>query len=181
MTEEIVQEEKQEVKRGRPKGSKSMTSLGKMTVKRKKAFLRHLEKSGSRNAAAAYLGVSRQTIYYHEKQDPVFAEKIQMAIDKAEFEIDAEIHRRGIEGIDQNIYYQGKVVGTEKKFSDRMLEFRAKTLNPERYGEKTTTNLNAKVETVGENSPKELLASLLGINIAGEQEAEFTEIDEKEA
>lgn len=51
-------------------------------------------------------------------------------------EVDAEIRRRGIQGVDEPVFYQGAICGSVRKFSDLLLIFRAKALMPEKYRER---------------------------------------------
>lgn len=58
--------------------------------------------------------------------------------------ISMELHRRAIDGIDEPVYYKGRVVGYRKVLSDRLLEFLAKAENPEKYREHVTVDANVK-------------------------------------
>lgn len=165
-------------KRGRPKGSKALKSSGKFTAKKKRLFLNYLKKSGNKAGAAAKIGVGRSLISYHEKQDPHFAEEVQKALAFAEQEIDEEVYRRGIEGVKEDVWYQGDIVGEKTTYSDRMLEFRAKTLNPERYGDKSKVDLNAHVELDDSSSAKAALAAMLGIMQNSAEDGEYIEVDD---
>ena len=44
--------------------------------------------------------------------------------------LDAEINRRAIEGIDHPVIYKGEITATYKQYSDNLLMFRAKRLDP---------------------------------------------------
>lgn len=48
---------------------------------------------------------------------------------------EAELHKRGIDGWQEAVYYQGEVVGTRQKYSDVCLIMTLKSLAPEKYGE----------------------------------------------
>jgi hypothetical protein len=54
----------------------------------------------------------------------LFAEAIGFAADRVE----AEIRRRAVEGTVEDVYYQGKVVGTQRKFSDLLIIFLQQSL-----------------------------------------------------
>ena len=45
--------------------------------------------------------------------------------------LDAEINRRAVEGVDHPIIYKGEITATYKQYSDNLLMFRAKRLDPE--------------------------------------------------
>jgi len=79
-------------------------------------------------------GFTRATVYRRRNADLAFArlwdEALQMAGDLLEEEAD----RRGRHGWDENVWHKGRVVGTRRRFSDRMLMFRLKAVKPDRYG-----------------------------------------------
>ena len=78
-------------------------------------------------------GIDRDYHYYWLKSDEnyrlAFEQARQMAGDKAE----DEVVRRGIEGFDHPIIYEGKITGTYKAYSDNLAMFFLKGLRPERY------------------------------------------------
>ena len=45
--------------------------------------------------------------------------------------VEAEINRRAIEGVDHPVIHQGVITDTYKQYSDNLLMFRAKRLDPE--------------------------------------------------
>lgn len=51
------------------------------------------------------------------------------------------IHKRGVEGWEEPVFYQGVEVGTIRKYSDRMLEIQAKRHVPE-YRDKAQVDVN---------------------------------------
>lgn len=63
--------------------------------------------------------------------------KLVEAIDnEACDEVEAEIRRRGVKGVEEPVFYQGEICGYVQKFSDLLLIFRAKALMPEKYRER---------------------------------------------
>jgi len=64
-----------------------------------------------------------------------------------------ELLRRGVEGIDKNIYHQGEVVDTVKEYSDPLLVMLLKAENPDKYADRSKVEhqgvvLNLQVEGV---------------------------------
>lgn len=174
MTGEVVKK-----KRGRPKGSKSMKphKQGKMTIQKKHKILEIMKKNGGNQAAAAAkVGVSPATIQYHMKIDPVFEKKVYMAKLEAMNMVEEEITRRAIEGVEEDVYYKGEVVGKKKNYSDTLLLERARALDPQRYGRKSQVNVDANVTV--ETRARSKLASILGIEI---EDAEYEEVSNEEA
>ena len=78
-------------------------------------------------------GIDRDYHYYWLKSDEnyrlAFEQARKMAGDRAE----DEVYRRGIEGFDHPVIYEGKITGTYKAYSDNLAMFFLKGLRPERY------------------------------------------------
>ena len=45
--------------------------------------------------------------------------------------LEAEIHRRAVEGVDHPVIHQGVITTTFKQYSDNLLMFKAKRLDPQ--------------------------------------------------
>ena len=112
----------------------------KLTDRRKKAFLLELSRHGIlvRAARAASPRASsrygaKQTFLDERERDPEFARQWQEAVEAAEASIEAEIYRRAQEGWDEPIFggrHREQIVGTVRKYSDRLLELRARAMLP---------------------------------------------------
>lgn len=112
----------------------------KLTDRRKKAFLAEFSRHGilvraaqaaSPRASARYGAV--QTFKDERERDPEFARQWDEALLTAEARIEAEIYRRAQEAVDESLYggeYREKVVGTVRKYSDRLLQLRARAMLP---------------------------------------------------
>jgi hypothetical protein len=103
----------------------------KTTLRRQDAFLEAYAKAGIISPAAAVAGISLDTIYSWTTQDTygfksrrAEAESIALGV------LESEIHRRAVEGIDKDIIYKGEKCGTTKEYSDNLLMFRTKRLDP---------------------------------------------------
>ena len=59
----------------------------------------------------------------------------------------AEVHRRAIDGVDEDVYHQGQAVGTKRVYSDSILLAMAKAVVPE-YNAKLDVNLNQPINIV---------------------------------
>jgi hypothetical protein len=99
----------------------------------KRAFLRAFAETGRTTTAAEIAKVHRDSHYYWLRSDEnyaaAFEQARQMAGDKAE----DEIYRRGIEGFDHPVIYEGEITTTYKAYSDNLAMFFMKGLRPERY------------------------------------------------
>lgn len=135
-----------------------------ITLADKKKFLKNLKANGGNiSAAAATVGTSYLTIRNHMEADPGFKEHIDQIRELAKHETEVEIHRRGVVGIDEDVWFHGKKVGTKKVYSDNLLMERARALMPEKYSKKSQLEINANVSV--EDKAKEKLSTLLGIQL----------------
>ncbi|WP_018949508.1 helix-turn-helix domain-containing protein [Thioalkalivibrio sp. ALMg11] len=138
---------------------------GKLTPEKKQKVVELLSQTGNLSACAAEVGLSRDTIYRAMQRDEEFATRIAQARDKASYEVEREIRRRGLEGISRPVYYQGEIIGEQKEYSDKLLLAMAKANMPERYSDKQYQVIDHSIKV--ENSAKVKLANLLGIEEEG--------------
>ncbi len=54
--------------------------------------------------------------------------------------LEAEARRRALEGVEENVYYQGAVIGRTRKYSDTMLMFLLRAYRPDIYRERRETD-----------------------------------------
>ena len=127
-------------------------------------FIRHLKKTGNLKAACESSGVSERTVYDRMKKYPEMAREVDEARAQVCQDIENEIRRRGLEGYEEPVYYQGEEVGSVTRYSDRLLEKFAKANMPERYSDKAQVDMNHTVD-LSENA-RGKLASLLNVNDA---------------
>lgn len=112
----------------------------KLTDRRKRAFLNELRLHGimARAARAASPRASArygalQTFKDERERDPAFAAQWEEAMQAAEASIEHELYRRAQIGWDEPIFggrHKERVVGTVRKYSDRLLELRARAMLP---------------------------------------------------
>ena len=106
----------------------------KLTLRKKKAFLQHLRDTGHVQNACTRIGISFQAMYKRRNNDPDLAEAWLDAIDEYEAGrlriLEAECERRALEGVLEPVFYQGETVGAVRKYSDSLLMFRMKKLDP---------------------------------------------------
>lgn len=101
---------------------------------RQVAFLEALSGCGSVVEAARQVGLAPRTPRRWARDDDAFAEVMQKAhevgllvrLDALEQEAD----RRAKEGVDMPVYQGGKLIGTRRQYSDLLLIFRMKRLDP---------------------------------------------------
>ena len=89
----------------------------------KPAFLEVLRATGNVTRAVQHVGQSRNQVHDVRQRSKRFAAQWDDALEEATDLLEAEAWRRAVTGIDKPVYYQGKVVGSTKKYSDRLLMF----------------------------------------------------------
>jgi hypothetical protein len=107
-------------------------------ARKKVAFLDAVAMHGTVQAAAAGAGVHRATHYRWLDNDPEYAAAFEEARETFRDQVRNEVKRRGIDGWDEPVIYQGQNPKDDKgrgvtvrKYSDRMLELLAKAVCPE--------------------------------------------------
>lgn len=97
-------------------------------------FVRH---NGRQIGLAARAGgIHRNTLMKHVEMNEEFAELFQNALDEYTLDLEAEAHRRAVQGIEEKIYTKdGDECGTKIIYSDRLLELLLKANAPEKYRE----------------------------------------------
>lgn len=126
----------------------------KLTDRRKRLFLAELARHGiivraaraaSPRASSKYGAV--RTFKDERDRDPEFAAQWQEAVEAAEASIEHELYRRAQEGWEEPIFggrHKEKIVGTVRKYSDRLLELRARAMLPQ-YRETNAIAVNKQV------------------------------------
>lgn len=97
---------------------------GKVTVEALGKYLERLTEHGNRTRAALEAGLSYQSVYSVRDIDQDFKDLEQEAYAIYCSKIEAEIHRRAVEGWDEPVFSPktGQQVGTIRKYSDRLME-----------------------------------------------------------
>ncbi|MGA2578434.1 MAG: hypothetical protein ABSH24_20670 [Bryobacteraceae bacterium] len=89
---------------------------------RKRCFLAAFSASGGHlSRAAIAANVSRRAHYRWLKTDDKYKRAFESAEMEASAVLEDEARRRAFEGVVEGVYYQGKLVGREMKYSDRLL------------------------------------------------------------
>ena len=159
---------------------------------RQKAFLLAYSLCGNRTQAARAVECDR-TLHYVWLKNPEYAKAFEQAQEEFCENIEAEIRRRGMDGIDEPVIYQGKLsylpmvdvktgevlrdeAGrlrpsdqplTVRKYSDNLLMFLAKAVMPEKY--RDSVHIEGKVNS--EALAERLAAGRARVAAAKEKEA----------
>lgn len=170
--------EKPKRKRMGAKQASEVRSYNHFTPTKRNKFLKTLERTGNKNSAAAHAGVSRATVYALMSRNESFRAKVEMAHDKHTASLEEEVMRRAVDGVDEDIYFKGKVVGSKKNFSDALLQKVLEAADPERYGKRSNVNIEQNINV--SDSAKAKLAAMLDVKLDDAIDADYEEVDKDE-
>lgn len=110
--------------------------FGKIRHGKKRAFLVAYAELGNISEAAKAARCNRQSHLNWLKRDGLYALAFKDAQEQAIDRLEKEAQRRAHDGVVEPVYYQGKVVGGIKRYSDTLLIFLLKGLRPDKYRER---------------------------------------------
>ena len=134
---------------------------GRFDTEMREGYLALIREGVTNKDAAAACGAGTKYFQRRRKEDPDFEQAYQEARADGDDVIRAEVHRRGVEGVKQAIYHDGKVVGHKQVYSDNLLMFLAKSRMPDEFGDKQTIDHNHKLDGAAEVLVDKI-ASILG-------------------
>ncbi len=109
---------------------KGLPVLPDITFAQIEMYLARLEVSGRKRYSAIMAGVDPgRMVYYVNREKELKALEMSALQGYCEL-IDAAVHDRAINGVTRNIYFKGKVCGTERHYSDSLLLALAKANSP---------------------------------------------------
>ena len=109
------------------------------------AFLSAYAQTGIISKAAEIAGIHRNNHRHWLKEDRDYVEAFQEAHQEACDNIEAEMRRRAIEGVQKPVFYKGEVCGYITEYSDTLLAMLANGYMPEKYKQKTRVEADAEV------------------------------------
>jgi hypothetical protein len=152
-------------------------------------FLLELAATGNVSAACSEACIDRVTAYNRRRDDPVFRQRWQDALNQAADLLELEARRRAEKGVDEPVIYQGTIAGqwlnedgvvckhddpgakfipiTIKKYSDTLLIFLLKGIRPKKYRETLSVKHSGKIKHK-HGATKSLLAKIKGDEKAAE-------------
>lgn len=107
--------------------------------RRRKLFLKALERNGVVTDACEIAEVSPDTVYSARDRNPVFRKQMERARGKAIDRLEKEAYRRAVDGVPDIVVSNGKVVRHKGKvlyrqvYSDRLLAILLRAKKPEEY------------------------------------------------
>lgn len=149
------------------------------TKKLKRGYLELLRKNnGNQSKTCREISVSVSSLNDHKKSDPWFKQAHKDVLESLNDDVLAEIHRRGVVGVDKTLYYQGEEMGVERQYSDSLLLALAKSKN-EDFNTNTNIKIEADITSKDAGSSKEKLLALMGYS-KETLEGDFEEIPEEQ-
>ncbi len=85
-------------------------------------FLIAYSQTGRKHESARTAGIGTTTITNWRRRSPVFEAAVQEALEVYRESLVCEVHRRGVKGVDEPVFFQGEVCGHIRRYSDRLLE-----------------------------------------------------------
>jgi hypothetical protein len=107
------------------------------------AFLTLVGEGWPPSRAAKQIRVKLSTIESRKSRDKAFAEAYRLSRLAGSEIVLEEMHRRGVEGFMEPVYYQGNVVGHIRKYSDRALSDLARGLRPDMFDPRVQVEVTA--------------------------------------
>jgi len=107
----------------------------------RETFLDVLRETCNVSEAARAAGIGRRTAYEWRAADPAFAEAWKEAEEIAADKLEREAWRRAVDGTDKPISFQGVITATYKEYSDRMLEILLKAHRPDKFVERSKSEV----------------------------------------
>jgi hypothetical protein len=115
-----------------PTGAQSR-GLPKVAARRVERFLRELERTGNVTMSADLSGLPRRVAYRMRSENPDFAAQWDSCRSLGFEALEDEAIRRAAVGYERPIYQGGKLVGTERVFSDVLMDRVLRARKPELY------------------------------------------------
>lgn len=150
-----------------------VTSKASFTEDLREKFLARLSESGHIGIACRESGVSRLLVLWHRDNDREFRALLEEAQRLGLESLEDEAVRRARDGVDEPVFYRGEQCGSIKRYSDLLLMFLLKAVNPARYRDNYRVELHGDLESVrlSDEERAAKIAELLAI-AAARKEAE---------
>lgn len=91
------------------------------TAERQNIFIESLAKTRCVRDASRMAGISWNSAYRHRKRSAAFAERWDLALRRSETTVGEVVWQRAVEGVEEDVWYYGKVVGKRTKYANDLL------------------------------------------------------------
>jgi hypothetical protein len=112
----------------------------------KNRLLDAIATTGNLKRACEQTGISAANHYSWIKRDPAYAAAYEDAANEAADMLEAEAFRRGHDGVDKPVFYQGAECGAVREYSDGLLTLLLKARRPTVFGDKIKQEIIEKHE-----------------------------------
>lgn len=118
------------------RSSKKNETSEKLSKRKKRAFLNALAKTGRVAHAARAAGYTdSRYLQKLRREDEDFAQEWDEAVEAAGDVLEDAAMQRAVEGVKEDVFYKGAVVGQRIIYSDALLQFLLKHNKPDKYRE----------------------------------------------
>ena len=101
----------------------------------RRPFINQLAETGNVALSAESVGIARPEVYKARQRNKGFAKDWDNAMERATDALEQEARRRGMDGVDEPVFFKGQVVGAVRKYSDTLLIFLLKAHRPKKFRE----------------------------------------------
>jgi len=122
------------------------TGAGKGLTPNQRAFLKAFAESGLVGLAAKAADIDRGLHARWLKSSAAYRVAFETAHERAIETMEEEARRRAVEGVQEAVYYEGKVCGHRLRYSDNLLMFLLKAARPEKYVERSLVEMEHRGE-----------------------------------
>ena len=107
-----------------------------LTPKRQVAVVQAMAECGCIREACARVGISAEAVYRLRRRPDAQSFRLAMdvALDGAADRVEDGVFARAIEGVEVPHYYKGELVGTHRRYDERLAMFILRYRRPSRYG-----------------------------------------------
>ncbi len=91
------------------------------TAERQNIFIESLAKTRCVRDASRMAGISWNSAYRHRRRSKAFADRWDLALRRSETTIGEVTWQRAVEGVEEDVWYHGKVVGQRTKYANDLL------------------------------------------------------------
>lgn len=139
-----------------------------LTPQLKNRIIKAVEETGDWKAAISRFNVTKTAFHAALKRDLRLAERIEIAENLYLDSLETEARRRAVNGVEKGVYFQGERVGTEKEYSDRLLDKLLTAADKEKYSQQRNVKQETTVNVTSDGVRKKL-SSMLDLDLSDDQ------------
>lgn len=139
-----------------------------LTPQLKNRIIKAVEETGDWKAAISRFNVTKTAFHAALKRDLRLAERIEIAENVYLDSLENEARRRAVNGVEKGVYFQGERVGTEKEYSDRLLDKLLTAADKEKYSQQRNVKQETTVNVTSDGVRKKL-SSMLDLDLSDDQ------------